>query len=279
MKRLVALLTLLLLATGAFAQPRSYSQPELDALAAPIALYPDSVVSLVLVASTYPQDVSHAAAWSRANPHLNGEDAVRAAQSYSWHPAVTGLVAFPDLLARMDESPQWVADLGAAYLAQEPQVMHTVQQLRLRAHASGHLRSDAQQHVYSSAGRVVVQPVNPQYVVLPYYNPLVVYGPVWTGYRPVYWRPWHARPVIYRWHPPQHWHAHRHVHATPIHAEIRAAQQHIGQPPVRVPEAQRRPIVQSHSPMPAAAAFSHAPRPHHGERREAREHRRHHKRD
>jgi hypothetical protein len=289
MKRFIAFLALCLCAATAAAQQRPYSQPELDALVAPIALYPDSVVSQVLVASTYPDQVAHAAAWSRANAQLTGDDAVRAAEPYGWHPAVTGLVAFPDLLARMEESPQWVADLGQAYLAQEPHVMNTVQQLRLRAQASGYLRSDAQQHVYSSAGRVVVQPVYPQYVVLPYYNPLVVYGPVWTSYRPVYWRPWYARPVVYRWHPPHYWHTHRHLHrhavaparvapVAPIRVQIQAAQRTVTQRYVPVPESQRRPIVQSHTPMPAAAAFSHAPRQPHVERREARPHRKHHHR-
>jgi hypothetical protein len=254
MKRFLAFLVLLLSALTASAQQpgRLLSQPELDALVAPIALYPDSVVSQVLVASTYPQDVAHAAAWSRANPHLSGDDAVHAAAPNGWHPAVTGLVAFPDLLARMEESPQWVADLGHAYLAQEPpHVMATVQQLRARAHAGGHLRSDGQQQVYSSAGRIVVQPVYPQYVVLPYYNPLVVFGHWHSAhYRPVYWRPWHARPVTYRWHAPQHWSVHRHVHRQTV----------VG-PYVKVPEAHRRPIVESarieHRSMPAAAGFTH----------------------
>lgn len=260
MKRFAALLALLFAAFAASAQQpgRLLSQPELDALVAPIALYPDSVVSQVLVASTYPQEVAHAASWSRANPHLSGDDAVHAAAPNGWHPAVTGLVAFPDLLARMEESPQWVADLGQAYLAQEPHVMATVQQLRARAHASGHLRSDTQQQVYSSAGRIVVQPVYPHYVVLPYYNPLLVFGHWHSArHRPVYWRPWHARPVTYRWHAPQHWSVHRHVH-----------RQTVVRPYVQVPEAHRRPIVQSagaiverarieHRSMPAAAGFTH----------------------
>lgn len=269
MKRLAAFVALWLCALGASAQQRLYSQPELDALVAPIALYPDSVVSQVLVASTYPHQVAHAAAWSRANAHVAGEDAVRAAEPYGWHPAVTGLVAFPELLARMEESPQWVADLGQAYLAQEPHLTETVQQLRLRAQASGYLRSDAQQHVYASAGRIVVQPAYPRYVVLPYYNPLVVYGPAWTGHRPVHWRPWHARPVQYRWHPPQHWHHHRHTHQHAERASIR--------PHVHVPEAQRRPIVQNHTPTPAAAPFSHGPRHKHGERKDARHPRHQHR--
>ena len=97
------------------AQGRVYSQAELDALLAPVALYPDPVLSNILVAATYPDDLREAAAWSRANSRLTGEDALRAAEPMLWQPSVKALVAFPDLLARMDESPQWSADLGLSY--------------------------------------------------------------------------------------------------------------------------------------------------------------------
>src|ERR1044072_5202187 len=116
------------------AQARVYNQAELDALVAPVALYPDAVLSNILVASTYPDDVRQAAEWSRANAQLAGEDAVRAAEPMPWHPSVKALVAFPDLLARMYESPQWIADLGAAFREQEPYVMDTAQ--RSEGHTS-----------------------------------------------------------------------------------------------------------------------------------------------
>src|SRR5687767_4751429 len=109
MKALIGIMLGLLMAVAApaNAQTRSFSQPELDALLAPVALYPDPLLSQVLMAATYPQDVAEAAAWSRANPYVKGEDAVRAAQGYPWDPSVKSLLAFPDILARMDESPQW----------------------------------------------------------------------------------------------------------------------------------------------------------------------------
>src|SRR5687767_7269557 len=91
------------LTSPAQAQTRTFSQPELDALLAPVALYPDPLLSQVLMAATYPQDLAEAAAWSRANPYLKGEDAVRAADAYPWDPSVKSLLAFPDVLARMDE--------------------------------------------------------------------------------------------------------------------------------------------------------------------------------
>jgi hypothetical protein len=177
------------------AQPRYYNQAELDALLAPIALYPDPVLSQVLMAATYPADVSEAAAWSRANPHLKGEDAVRAAQGEPWDPSVKSLLAFPDVLARMDESPQWLTDLGQAFLVQEPQVMETVQELRRRAQASGYLPNE-QTLVQQQGSNIAIHPAQ-QYVYVPYYDPLLVYGPWWwPAYQPVYWRPWHPAPVF-----------------------------------------------------------------------------------
>lgn len=201
MKRWIALVLLAALAiwqVPSQAQARVYNQAELDALLAPVALYPDPVLSHILVASTYPDDLREAAAWSRANSHLTGEDAVRAAEPMLWQPSVKALVAFPDLLARMDESPQWTADLGAAFLDQEPYVMDTVQGLRRRAQASGYLQSNPQQQVYEQGQAIAVYPVQPQMVYVPYYDPYVVYGPWWWhSYRPVYWRPWFAPPAVF----------------------------------------------------------------------------------
>ena len=204
MKRWITLFSLLLMAGLAFwqvpakAQPRLYNQAELDALLAPIALYPDSVLSHVLVAATRPQDLQDAAAWSRANPHLSGEAAVQAADTMPWHPSVKALVAFPDLLARMDESPQWTADLASAFIEQEPHVMDTVQALRRRAQASGALQSNPQYSVQQEGSSIAVYPAHPDVVYVPYYDPYVVYGPWWwPAYRPVFWQPWHARPAFF----------------------------------------------------------------------------------
>jgi Protein of unknown function (DUF3300) len=201
MKRWIALVLLAALAlwqAPSQAQARVYNQAELDALLAPVALYPDPVLSHILIAATYRDDLRDAAAWSRANPHLAGEDAVRAVEPLPWHPSVKALVAFPELLARMHESPQWAADLGAAFLEQEPHVMDTVQALRRRAQASGYLQNNPQQQLYEEGQAISVYPAQPQVVYVPYYDPYVVYGPWWwTSYRPVYWRPWFARPAVF----------------------------------------------------------------------------------
>src|SRR5258708_8439841 len=161
------------------AQAQGYGQPELDALVAPIALYPDDVVRLVLDASSAPAEVAEAAQWSKNNRGMTGEDAVRAVQEYPWQPSVKALVAYPDLLERMAESPQWTSDLGNAWLAQQADVMNTVQALRQRAYSSGTLRSDSYQTVQSTGQGISVVPAMPYIYYVPYYDPLVVYGGVW----------------------------------------------------------------------------------------------------
>lgn len=247
MKALIAAL-LLAVAAAAQAQPRVYGQADLDALLAPVALYPDPLLSQVLIAATFPEEVREAAAWSRANAHLKGDDAVRAAEAMPWDASVKALLAHPDLLARMDESPQWTLDLGQAFLAQEPQVMETVQELRRRAQASGYLQSDAYQTVQDHGTYVAVQPVYSSIAYVPWYNPLVVYGPWWWhSHRPIAWRPWHARPVsfvsVHLHRPIVDWHR-RHVHRPhhvrkPVH----------GHRPVHVHrpvQVQRAPLVHNH---------------------------------
>jgi DNA segregation ATPase FtsK/SpoIIIE-like protein len=176
---------------------RSYTQAELDQMLAPIALYPDALLSQVLMAATYPIEVVEAARWTRANPNLQGDAAVRAVENQDWDPSVKSLVAFPQILQRMDEQLNWTESLGDAFLAQEPQVMDSVQHLRRRAQAAGHLQSSEQIYVQQQGPTILIQPASPQYVYVPYYDPLVVYGTWWwPAYRPVHWAPWpgYARP-------------------------------------------------------------------------------------
>lgn len=186
------LLCAALLATAFVARAeRTFNQAELDALLAPVALYPDSVLSNILVAASYPEDVREAAAWSRGNPQLRGDEALRAVETLPWQPSVKALAATPEALLRMDESPTWMRDLGDAYRVHGPYVMDTVQSLRRRAQASGNLYSDNQQRVYEDDGAIVVAPAAPNVVYVRYYDPYVVYGPWWwPAYRPVMWRPW-----------------------------------------------------------------------------------------
>jgi hypothetical protein len=180
------------------AEGKTFSQAELDQTLAPVALYPDALLSQVLMAATYPLEVVEAARWSRAHSGVQGDEAVRAVQDKDWDPSVKSLVAFPNLLTRMDENLEWTRRLGDAFLAQEKQVMETVQQLRQRAQAAGKLQSDERQRIATEGGNIVIEQADPRVVYVPYYDPYVVYGSWWwPAYPPVYWGPWPGYAVGY----------------------------------------------------------------------------------
>lgn len=146
-------------ASGQGYQPerRGFSQAELDQVLAPIALYPDSLLSQILMAATYPKDVFEAAGHLRANPGLRAEEAVRSVERAAWDPSVISLVAFPDVVQMMDERRDWTVRLGDAYIAQPEQVMDAVQNLRRRADAAGSLRSSDEIVVQRSGGYYVIE--------------------------------------------------------------------------------------------------------------------------
>ncbi|BAK76837.1 protein of unknown function [Pseudogulbenkiania sp. NH8B] len=172
----------------AVAQDAVYTQAELDQMLAPIALYPDSLLTQVLMASTYPLEVVEAARWSRDHPGLKGDQAVREANRNDWDPSVLSLLAFPQVLQMMDEHLDWTEQLGDAFLAQEDQVMDTVQRLRDKAWEQGSLRSNRYLRVAREHTVIVIEPADPEIVYVPYYDPLVVYGAWWwPGYPPYYW--------------------------------------------------------------------------------------------
>jgi len=167
--------------------PAKVSNQQLDSLTAPIALYPDALLAQVLMASTFPQDVEAAAAWSKANTQYQGDDAVKAVASQPWDPSVQSLVAFPQVLATMASKPDGVNQLGNAFLAQPNDVMDSVQRLRKQAQSAGNLKTTEQQKVIVEQSTIQIVPANPQVVYVPTYNPTVVYG-AWPypAYPPVY---------------------------------------------------------------------------------------------
>jgi len=169
---------------------QGFSQAELDQMLAPIALYPDALLSQVLIAATYPLEIVEAARWSRQNPQLSGEDAVAAVADREWDPSVKSLVAFPDLLARMDEDLEWTRRLGDAMLFQEAQLMDSIQLLRARADEAGTLESTEYVKVIRDERTIVIEPTRTRIVHVPYYDPYVAYGTWWwPSYRPVVWAP------------------------------------------------------------------------------------------
>ena len=160
----------------------TYSKEQLDQLLAPIALYPDSLLTQVLMAATYPAQMAQAASWLNARPNDKGDAAVTKAESQGWEPSVTSLVAFPQVLATMGQKPEWVQDLGDAFLAQPTDTMDAVQRLRQAAQAAGTAESNEQQ-------KVVVENPTPQQtvIVIEPAQPQVVYVPPTT-------RPWSTAP-------------------------------------------------------------------------------------
>ena len=136
MQRIAVWVLALVIAGVSFAQQtqttKVFSNEQLDQMLAPIALYPDSLLAQVLMASTYPTQVKSAAAWSKANPKQQGDAAVTAVEKEGWDPAVTSLVAFPPLIQQMAEHPDEVQKIGDAFLAQPSDVMDSVQRLRAR---------------------------------------------------------------------------------------------------------------------------------------------------
>jgi hypothetical protein len=127
----------------------------------------------------------------KAHPSLQGDQAVKTIDQYNWEPSVKSLVAFPNVLAMMDEKLDWTERLGDAFLSQQPEVMDTIQNLRQRASANGTLESTDQVRIDQEAQNISITSPDPQVVYVPYYDPTVIYGRWWwPAYPPVYWRPW-----------------------------------------------------------------------------------------
>lgn len=187
---LMLLVSVMIGAAPVRADDEKFSKQQLDQMLAPIALYPDDLLSNVLMASTYPLDVVEAQRWRSApeNASLQGDALVDALKSKDWDPSIKALVQFPDVLKMMSDQLDWTQNLGEAFLAQQDQVMDQVQFLRSKADSSGHLRSNSQQTVKQQDGAYVIQPANPDTVYVPVYEPSVVYGSWWyPDYPPYYW--------------------------------------------------------------------------------------------
>lgn len=193
LQRIGVWLLALAFATASFAQSapaKVFSTEQLDQMMAPIALYPDSLLAQVLMASTYPVQVKDAAAWSKANKGKEGDAAVSAVESQGWDPSVASLVAFPSLIQQMGEHPDETQKIGDAFLAQPDDVMNSVQRLRAAAQKAGNLKTNEQQKVVVEQQKIIIEPAQPQTVYVPAYNPAVVYGAWWyPSYPPYYWPP------------------------------------------------------------------------------------------
>jgi Protein of unknown function (DUF3300) len=160
--------------------PSAISAQDLANLVSPIALYPDALLAQVLVACTYPLEVVEAQQWLQQNKNLPNRELLQAAQQQNWDPSVQALVAFPGVLALLNQNIRWTTDLGNAFLAQQSDVMNAVQTLRAQARETRQLASTPQlsvnTEVQGDRSAIVIQPANPQIIYVPSYNPSVVWG-------------------------------------------------------------------------------------------------------
>jgi hypothetical protein len=157
-------------------QPPSFAPDQLDQLVSRIALYPDPLLAQILAAATFPDQIPDAARWADQHHYLTGQalaDAIQADQ-LPWDPSVQALLPFPSVLDMMASDMNWTTDLGNAFLAQQQDVMDAVQRERRRARDFGYLRSNGQ-IIVGGGPYITIAPVNPAYVVVPYYDPRIVF--------------------------------------------------------------------------------------------------------
>jgi hypothetical protein len=166
---------------------------QLDALVAPIALYPDPLLSQVLVASTYPLEIIQLQQWLAQHPDLKDQALTDAVEAQDWDPSIQSMAVLPDAVKQLAENIKWTTDLGNAFLAQQSDVMDAVQRMRTKAMDAGNLKSTEQQQVETKVVEtktvVIIQQADPQIVYVPSYSPVVVYGPPVYPYPPIVYPP------------------------------------------------------------------------------------------
>jgi hypothetical protein len=217
---LAALVFAVPLAVAAQSADKPFSKEQLDQMTAQVALYPDSLLAQLFMATTYPDEFAKAYQWAKAHPDAKGDDAVKLVEGQDWDPSVASMVAFPEVLITLGEKQDWVRNMGDAFLAQPEDVMDSVQRLRQQAQKAGNLKSNEQIKVSTEAAPppaaasttvvvqqaapatqyIVIQPAQPSVVYVPAYNPTVVYGPwLYPAYPPYYYPPppgyWWSRTI------------------------------------------------------------------------------------
>ena len=175
----LALVLMVAVPPGTFGQqaaPPVFKPEELEQILAPIALYPDSLLAQIFMASTYPLEIVQADRWAKQNTTLKADALTAALEKQPWDPSVKSLVNFPQVLTMMSEKLDWTQKLGDAFLAQQKDVMATVQTLRKKAVEAGNLKTTKEQQVIVEKETIIIQSASPQVVYVPTYNPTVVYG-------------------------------------------------------------------------------------------------------
>lgn len=167
-----------------------FSEAELEQMLAPIALYPDSLLTHVLIGATYPLELIQAERWLADNPGLDGEQLASETQDKPWDPSVKALLPFPRVLKRLSDEIQWTQNLGDAFLQDEQRVLESIQSLRQKADQAGNLDKMENMQISREQQNIVIQPTVREVIYVPYYDTRVVYGNWhWSHHPPVHWRP------------------------------------------------------------------------------------------
>ncbi|MBR9895346.1 MAG: DUF3300 domain-containing protein [Gammaproteobacteria bacterium] len=178
--------------TQTSASTQQYSDAQLDSVLAPIALYPDTLLTHILIAATYPLDVVAADRWRQSNKHLTPQQVDNVLANVSWDPSVKALASFTDLLNTMANDLQWLQQLGDNVLIDQSRVLDRVQVLRQHAHNTGNLVTNDYIEVETERRHtrevIYIEPRQREVVYVPYYDPHVVYGHWWHTTSPVRWR-------------------------------------------------------------------------------------------
>ena len=156
-----------------------YSDDELTQMLAPVALYPDALLSQILIAASYPFEVVEAERWISRNADLSPEAKDAALEEKDWDISVIALCRYPKILTMMADNMTWTAKLGDAFVNQQQEVMAVIQDLRDRAREAGNLESTPEQRVIVEERIIRIEPASYDYFYVPVYDPFVVYGSWW----------------------------------------------------------------------------------------------------
>jgi len=210
MKKLLLTIGLLLTLTvhslsAKAAASTEFSEAQLAQMLAPIALYPDSLLTHILIASTYPIEVVEADRWISKQSNLSSSKISKSIESKTWEPSVKALIMFPEVLERLSDDLSWTQQLGDAFLESEEEVLETIQDLRYQAEKAGSLKKMKNVEVTRENKNIIIQPTQKEVVYVPYYDTRQVYGDWhWALNPPIYWNWGHhinlSRLNPFRWH-------------------------------------------------------------------------------
>ncbi|WDE07150.1 DUF3300 domain-containing protein [Thalassomonas viridans] len=212
---------------------KAFTEAELAQILAPIALYPDTILSHILIAATYPLEVIQAERWVSENADLSAEESLEQVEDKPWDPSVKALIPFPQILERLSDDLDWTEKLGDAFLQDEAKVLAGIQNLRQQAEQAGSLDNMENMEVSREDKKIIIQPVEKEVVYVPYYDTRVVYGNWhWAHHPPVHWNfnwhighghhhghygYYHGHHGLFSWHPGVHISFHHYFSAVNWH--------------------------------------------------------------